>query len=238
MLRPFECSHPTLGFSSPHNCRSLRVHRNFPSVPQHEQSTTCQLSHIVSTPGSFLNLKAVALQVRSLGRQQFGGLFTLGDELINLQPLHSLLAVSVSEMLPVNIAVLFSADAKRLARSGSLGQPGGRGMGPAPSYESLMTSPWKVRNLLAPCKLEDDSTKNLPALEHKRTNAGWRHRAVQRRITDPCMGSKRFKACERSLASVLASSPFLARLELRRKQGQPQPRRQEVDHRIPLQSIG
>lgn len=82
--------------------------------------------------------------MRSLGRKQCGGLFLLGDELINMTALHSLLAVSVSEMLPVNIGVLFSVDAKRLARASSLNTA----LGGPPSYESLMNSPWKVRSSL------------------------------------------------------------------------------------------
>lgn len=105
------------------------------------------------------------MQVRSLGRRQCGGLFLLGDELIDLTPLHAMLAVSVADMLPVSPGELFSADAKRLARSASLKA------GPAKrSYEALMNSPWKVgfvvtsRLCLLSCMMEDTLCNSVPRI--------------------------------------------------------------------------
>ena len=53
------------------------------------------------------------LQVRSIGKRDYNPLFKLGDEMIQFQGLHRLLAIAVSEMVPVNVAVLLSEDIKR-----------------------------------------------------------------------------------------------------------------------------
>ena len=52
-------------------------------------------------------------QVRSIGKRDYNPLFKLGDEMIQFQGLHGLLALAVSEMVPVNVAVLLSEDVKR-----------------------------------------------------------------------------------------------------------------------------
>ena len=83
----------------------------------------------------------VSMQVRSLGRRQCGGLFLFGDELIQFNALHSLLAVSVCEMLPVNVTVLLGEDSvRRTARPQESPRPD-----EPPSFQHLMTSSWKVR---------------------------------------------------------------------------------------------
>ena len=56
------------------------------------------------------------MQVRSIGKRDCSNLFKLGDEMIQFMQLHHLLASSVAEMMPVNVAVLFSDEAKRQAR--------------------------------------------------------------------------------------------------------------------------
>ena len=86
------------------------------------------------------------LQVRALGQKHCGGLFLLADELIKFSRLHSQIALSVSEMLPINMAMLFSEEAKRLASTTATPDPGGP-QKLAPSYQALMTSPWKVSTL-------------------------------------------------------------------------------------------
>ncbi|KAK9796643.1 hypothetical protein WJX73_007169 [Symbiochloris irregularis] len=84
------------------------------------------------------------LKVRSIGKRDYAGLFKLGDEMIQFAPLHSLLASSVADMVPVNTSILMSEDAKRQARTNAYGdglsstqRKGGK------SFEDLMTSPWK-----------------------------------------------------------------------------------------------
>ena len=84
--------------------------------------------------------------MRALGRKQCGGLFMLADDLMNFSRLHSQVALSVSEMLPVTISMLFSEDAKRIASTtGTPDQP----IPPSDvtSFQTLMTSPWKVFQL-------------------------------------------------------------------------------------------
>jgi len=100
------------------------------------------------------------LKVRSIGRRDCGGLFKLGDDMIQFGGLHALLAGSVAEQLPVSAAVLLGDDAKRAARAAAAAARGGdRGRGgggggahgdaastpatSARSYEDLMASPWK-----------------------------------------------------------------------------------------------
>jgi len=96
------------------------------------------------------------LKVRSIGRRDCGGLFKLGDDMIQFGGLHALLARSVAEQLPVSAAVLLGEDAKRAARAAAAAARGGdRGRGggggghadapaaSARSYEDLMASPWK-----------------------------------------------------------------------------------------------
>ena len=89
------------------------------------------------------------MQVRSIGKRDYGGLFKLGDEMIQFGGLHTLLAGSVADMVPVNTSILLSEDAKRQARATGYGDAGGATAGPGrkasiKSFEDLMTSPWKV----------------------------------------------------------------------------------------------
>ena len=91
--------------------------------------------------------------MRSIGKRDYGHLFKLGDELIQFGGLHALLASSVADMVPVNVAILLSDDAKRQARSSasagaydrrSVDGKGEQQRAPVKSFEGLMTSPWKV----------------------------------------------------------------------------------------------
>ena len=90
-------------------------------------------------------------QVRSIGKRDCGNLFKLGDDMIQFGGLHALLAASVSDMLPVNVSVLLSDDAKRLARA-TTAKMSGSGIqayndmaaASTKSFEGLMNSPWKV----------------------------------------------------------------------------------------------
>ena len=92
------------------------------------------------------------LQVRSIGKRDCGNLFKLGDDMIQFGGLHALLAASVADMLPVNVGLLLSDDAKRQSRaatarrqaSGVLPHEDGHGAA-VKSFEGLMNSPWKVR---------------------------------------------------------------------------------------------
>ncbi len=94
----------------------------------------------------------LALQVRSIGKRDCGNLFKLGDDMIQFGGLHALLAASVADMLPVNVGLLLSEDAKRQSRaatakraaSGALPHDDGHGAA-VKSFEGLMNSPWKVR---------------------------------------------------------------------------------------------
>ena len=81
--------------------------------------------------------------MKTLNQKHYGGLFLLADELIKFKRLHSQIALSVSEMLPINMAMLFSDEAKRLASTTATPDSGGP-QKLAPSYQALMTSPWKV----------------------------------------------------------------------------------------------
>jgi hypothetical protein len=90
-------------------------------------------------------------QVRSIGKRDCGNLFKLGDDMIQFGGLHALLAASVADMLPVNVGLLLSDEAKRLARTAaakrtSSGIPGYDDVSSpsAKSFEGLMSSPWKV----------------------------------------------------------------------------------------------
>lgn len=92
-----------------------------------------------------------AAQVRSIGKRDCGNLFKLGDDMIQFGGLHALLAASVADMLPVNVGLLLSDDAKRQSRaataakrqaSGALGHEDA--VGTPKSFEGLMNSPWKV----------------------------------------------------------------------------------------------
>ncbi len=96
--------------------------------------------------------------MKSIGRRDRASLFKLGDELIQFGGLHTLLAGSVADMLPVVVSVLLSDDAKRLARSNmqSRNASGAAANGTvtangaaAQSFEGLMTSPWKVGRFAA-----------------------------------------------------------------------------------------
>ncbi len=90
-------------------------------------------------------------QVRSIGKRDCGNLFKLGDDMIQFGGLHALLAASVSDMLPVNVSILLSDDAKRLARA-TTAKMSGSGIqaynemaaASTKSFEGLMNSPWKV----------------------------------------------------------------------------------------------
>lgn len=91
--------------------------------------------------------------MRSIGKRDCGNLFKLGDEMIAFQALHHLLAVSVADMLPVNVSVLLCDEAKKLARQGnsrgsdalSLAAAESRDSQPgSKTFEGLMSSPWKV----------------------------------------------------------------------------------------------
>ena len=72
--------------------------------------------------------------------------------MIQFGGLHALLAASVADMLPVNVGLLLSEDAKRQSRaatakrqaSGVLPYEDGYGTA-VKSFEGLMNSPWKVR---------------------------------------------------------------------------------------------
>lgn len=91
------------------------------------------------------------MQVRSIGKRDCGNLFKLGDDMIQFGGLHALLAASMADMLPVNVGLLLSDDAKRQSRaatakrqaSGVLPYDDGHGAS-AKSFEGLMNSPWKV----------------------------------------------------------------------------------------------
>ncbi|KAK9829628.1 hypothetical protein WJX72_006968 [[Myrmecia] bisecta] len=87
------------------------------------------------------------LKVRSIGKRDCSNLFKLGDEMIQFQQLHQLLALSVADMLPVDVSQLLSEDAKRQARQGALRRnSSGAAPDAAPatkSIEGLMNSPWK-----------------------------------------------------------------------------------------------
>lgn len=105
------------------------------------------------TSGGVYSCRVVlSLQVRSIGKRDCGNLFKLGDEMIQFGGLHALLAASVSDMLPVNVSILLSDDAKRLARAATAKMTGA-GMhayddmaaASTKSFEGLMNSPWKVR---------------------------------------------------------------------------------------------
>ncbi|BDA45618.1 Myosin-17 [Coccomyxa sp. Obi] len=90
------------------------------------------------------------LKVRSIGKRDCGNLFKLGDDMIQFGGLHALLAASVSDMLPVNVSILLSDDAKRLARA-TTAKMSGSGIqaynemaaASTKSFEGLMNSPWK-----------------------------------------------------------------------------------------------
>ena len=55
----------------------------------------------------------IIVQVRSIGKRDYNSLFKLGDEMIQFQGLHALLAAAVADMVPVNVGVLLSEDVKR-----------------------------------------------------------------------------------------------------------------------------
>ncbi len=96
-------------------------------------------------------LTVSCMQVRSIGKRDCGNLFKLGDDMIQFGGLHALLAASVADMLPVNVGLLLSEDAKRQSRaatakraaSGALPHEDGHGAA-VKSFEGLMNSPWKV----------------------------------------------------------------------------------------------
>ena len=59
---------------------------------------------------------ASPVQVRSIGKRDYNSLFKLGDEMIQFQGLHTLLAAAVADMVPGNVGVLLSEDVKRQVR--------------------------------------------------------------------------------------------------------------------------
>ncbi|EIE22795.1 hypothetical protein COCSUDRAFT_47698 [Coccomyxa subellipsoidea C-169] len=90
------------------------------------------------------------LKVRSIGKRDCGNLFKLGDDMIQFGGLHALLAASVSDMLPVNVSILLSDDAKRLARAATAKMSSSgihaydeMAAASTKSFEGLMNSPWK-----------------------------------------------------------------------------------------------
>ena len=94
------------------------------------------------------------MQVRSIGKRDCGNLFKLGDDMIQFGGLHALLAASVADMLPVNVGLLLSEDAKRQSRAATAKRAALGALpeepGSAKSFEGLMNSPWKVRMPLRP----------------------------------------------------------------------------------------
>lgn len=91
--------------------------------------------------------------MRSIGKRDCGNLFKLGDDMIQFGGLHALLAASVSDMLPVNVSILLSDDAKRLARAATAKMSSSgihaydeMAAASTKSFEGLMNSPWKVRS--------------------------------------------------------------------------------------------
>ena len=75
---------------------------------------SCTCSDLLPASSRLSDL--LCLQVRSIGKRDCSNLFKLGDEMIQFMQLHHLLASSVAEMMPINVAVLFSDEAKRQAR--------------------------------------------------------------------------------------------------------------------------
>ena len=76
---------------------------------------TSQIQH-QGLARSIAKARLLLRQVRSIGKRDYNPLFKLGDEMIQFQGLHGLLALAVSEMVPVNVAVLLSEDVKRQVR--------------------------------------------------------------------------------------------------------------------------
>ena len=72
----------------------------------HPAGEGCPCEHLV-----------LLLQVRSIGKRDYNSLFKLGDEMIQFQGLHTLLAAAVAESVPVNVGVLLSEDVKRQVRT-------------------------------------------------------------------------------------------------------------------------
>lgn len=74
--------------------------------------------------------------------------------MIQFGGLHALLAASVADMLPVNVGLLLSDEAKRLARTATAKRTTS-GIPPyeeisspsVKSFEGLMSSPWKVGHI-------------------------------------------------------------------------------------------
>lgn len=129
-------------------------------------------------------------QVRSIGKRDYGHLFKLGDELIQFAPLHSLLAGSVADMVPVNVGILLSDDAKRQARSAPVPGPLEKGLqeqrSPVKSFEGLMTSSWKVWPPQPPPSPGTTSNADAARWVYECSGCGWHKQAAAWLLPSVC----------------------------------------------------